>query len=168
MDDLETKPEGNKTDNANGDVNPDEDDDDDDDDDKAEEENNEDDGILFYVNKDGLPMKHDTWQRMWSHAAKLYPDAAKTINTIRNTAPEGEVCVLTLSPPCVQLFDVQHNTDTTCCSTSNCHWLSLENVWFKCATVNTIKVYYQLALYIFIFLFYAVDVMVVAITESRP
>ena len=91
MDDLETKPEGNKTDN--GDVNPDEDDDDDDDDDKAEEEDNVDDGILFYVNKDGLPMRHDTWQRMWSHAARLYPDAAKTINTIRNTAPEGEVGV---------------------------------------------------------------------------
>ena len=117
MDDLETKPESNKTDN--GDVNPDEDDDDDDDDDKAEEENNVDDGILFYVNKDGLPMKYDTWQRMWSHAAKLYPDAAKTISTIRNTAPEAEVGVFTLSTPRVELL--QHNMRTTCFSTSNCH-----------------------------------------------
>ena len=90
MDELEAKPDENK--NDNDDINPDDDDDDDDDDDeKAEQEENNEDGVLFYVNKEGLPMANETWHRMWNYASKLYPDAAKAISSLRNAAVEGEV-----------------------------------------------------------------------------
>ena len=91
---LDTKADNSR--NDGGDVNDANADDDDDDDDNKEEENNEE-GILFYVNKEGFPMKEDSWLRMWNHAAKLFPCAANAISSLRKDArtTDGQVYYFT-------------------------------------------------------------------------
>ncbi|CAI9729607.1 tubulinyl-Tyr carboxypeptidase 1-like [Octopus vulgaris] len=40
-------------------------------------------GCFFWVNRSGLPLKEETWERMWSFAAKQHPDGENIIESIR-------------------------------------------------------------------------------------
>ena len=45
----------------------------------------------FYINKGGLPVDDFTWERMWDHVMKMYPDGADKLNAIRNARNLPEV-----------------------------------------------------------------------------
>lgn len=40
-------------------------------------------GVLFYVNKDGFPIKKKTWERMWRHVEKIHPKRSQITQSIR-------------------------------------------------------------------------------------
>ena len=40
-------------------------------------------GVLFYVNKDGFPIKKKTWERMWRHVEKIHPKQSQITQSIR-------------------------------------------------------------------------------------
>ena len=41
-------------------------------------------GVLFYVNKDGFPIKEKTWERMWQHVEKIHPKGPQIAQSIRD------------------------------------------------------------------------------------
>lgn len=45
----------------------------------------------FVVNKTGIPLKEDAWDRLWSFAAELQPAHAADIAKIRNSQAHPEV-----------------------------------------------------------------------------
>ncbi|XP_072181878.1 tubulinyl-Tyr carboxypeptidase 2-like isoform X2 [Diadema setosum] len=59
-------------------------------------------GVLFYVNKDGFPMSHQTWEKMWNHCANIHPDGENMVNKIRGNKTVPKVPVPTA--PSVHLY----------------------------------------------------------------
>ena len=60
-----------------------------------QDENSDDEFVSFHTNKHGFPIEDATWNRMWKIAQKIYPDAKKDIEEIRNNDQPLDVPVLT-------------------------------------------------------------------------
>lgn len=50
------------------------------------EEELRDGGVPFYVNRGGLPVDEETWERMWRHVARIHPNGEALGKEIRATA----------------------------------------------------------------------------------
>lgn len=55
---------------------------DDDQEDEGEEELR-DGGVPFYVNRGGIPVDEETWERMWRHVARIHPNGEALGRAIR-------------------------------------------------------------------------------------
>ena len=48
-------------------------------------------GVGFYVNKSGLPLDSNTWERMWEHISDVHPDGTRIQFSIRHELRLPEV-----------------------------------------------------------------------------
>jgi len=55
-------------------------------------------GVCFYVNKSGLPLDSDTWERMWNHVCNVHPEGTCLQYSIRHEPclPEVRIRILGL------------------------------------------------------------------------
>nr|XP_040055801.1 tubulinyl-Tyr carboxypeptidase 1 isoform X1 [Gasterosteus aculeatus aculeatus]XP_040055802.1 tubulinyl-Tyr carboxypeptidase 1 isoform X1 [Gasterosteus aculeatus aculeatus] len=63
-------------------------------DEEPEEEGEEelrDGGVPFYVNRGGLPVDEDTWERMWRHVARIHPNGEALGREIRGNAEHPKI-----------------------------------------------------------------------------
>ncbi len=63
-------------------------------DDEGEEELR-DGGVPFYVNRGGLPVDEETWERMWRHVARIHPNGEALGKEIRGVPdlPKVKKCL---------------------------------------------------------------------------
>lgn len=43
-------------------------------------------GVPFFVNRGGLPVNEDTWERMWRHVARIHPEGEAVGSKIRGVS----------------------------------------------------------------------------------
>ncbi|XP_071834969.1 tubulinyl-Tyr carboxypeptidase 1-like [Apostichopus japonicus] len=65
----------------------------DDEDDKSKEPSFTPGGVLFYVNKDGVPLSSKTLQKMWDHVAKVHPEGEKMVEGIQTSDSLPKVAI---------------------------------------------------------------------------
>jgi len=53
-------------------------------------------GVYFHVNKNGLPLDTNTWDRMWDHVADIHPDGTRIQYGIRHELCLPEVSRLSV------------------------------------------------------------------------
>jgi len=53
-------------------------------------------GVCFYVNKSGLPLDTNTWERMWDHVSDIHPDGTRMLYNIRHQPCLPEVSTVGL------------------------------------------------------------------------
>lgn len=58
------------------------------------EEELRDGGVPFYVNRGGLPVDEETWERMWRHVARIHPNGEALGKDIRGATDLPKVKVL--------------------------------------------------------------------------
>ncbi|XP_043999595.1 tubulinyl-Tyr carboxypeptidase 1 [Gambusia affinis] len=57
------------------------------------EEELKDGGVPFYVNRGGLPMDEETWERMWRHVARIHPSGEVLAKEIRGASDLPKITV---------------------------------------------------------------------------
>ncbi|KAG7249334.1 hypothetical protein CRUP_010877, partial [Coryphaenoides rupestris] len=53
------------------------------DEEQEDDEELRDGGVPFYVNRGGLPVDEETWERMWRHVARIHPQGEAVGGGIR-------------------------------------------------------------------------------------
>lgn len=67
--------------------------------DEAEEELR-DGGVPFYVNRGGLPVDEETWERMWRHVARIHPNGEALGKETRGATDLPKVRLQLLNSAC--------------------------------------------------------------------
>lgn len=86
------------------------------------EEELRDGGVPFYVNRGGLPVDEETWERMWRHVARIHPNGEALGKDIRGATDLPKV----RGPDHVKLQLIVHDRRRWCTNV----WC--ENVELQC------------------------------------
>lgn len=62
------------------------------DEEQEDDEELRDGGVPFYVNRGGLPVDEETWERMWRHVARIHPQGEAVGRGIRGATDLPKVC----------------------------------------------------------------------------
>lgn len=78
------------------------------------EEELRDGGVPFYVNRRGLPVDGETWERMWRHVARIHPNGEALAKEIRGATDLPKVQIhltehVVVVAVGIHLNSVQHN-----------------------------------------------------------